>query len=505
MRKEMILSMLVQPCFYRAVCGGAITALVSGALKWLAGWEDVTTGQQRGYRWELVQLFPSTDVYNQLMSLVVFSLVFQNGFALSRYNEAAAFLHAFTGNWFDVASSLIAFTRTKEHNARVSEYQHLIARMISMLNALSFAQLGHTLNKVGIDAFTYGIINGNGIDENTRNLIEKSPCKAETGFHMLQALVIEMQNAAVFRAPAPIVSRVLQEMSAGMLKFHEAMRLAKMPLPLHYQLMSKLLIFIFTVYTPLEYTRWAHGPWTTMAYTFIITFFTWFLHGVSKLLEHPFTYGIGVLDMQGVHDVLNKRLLNLLEQIHEPTPCLTEQAILKIADLHSNKQSVQVSKTLEEQDGAESQEIALTNCCPRDTAWQDTWKNTAWKDTALKDTAWQDAPLVAELEILSSDAANFTDFEQLTVSPEVDDVDKQLHTQCVPMFLHTLPMPPAPHVQERPVHATGMADKDCMSQGEWAIQQHDVCRQQVLLEHSNGQQSIVAGSIFQHADTDTLQ
>jgi len=86
MRKEMILSMLAQPCFYRAVCGGAITALVSGALKWLAGWEDVTTGQQRGYRWELVRLFHSTEVYNQLMSLVVFSLVFQNGFALSRYN-----------------------------------------------------------------------------------------------------------------------------------------------------------------------------------------------------------------------------------------------------------------------------------------------------------------------------------------------------------------------------------------------------------------------------------
>jgi len=344
-----------QPCFYRALLSGILSGCLCCFVRVCAGWKDPISGDEKGFNYNVLTVFPDDHVYGHIVSLVFFSTVFRCGFSIARYNEAASFLLSFTGNWFDVASSLTAFTRSSSpDNEKATKFQHLTIRMISMINALSLNELGHVPNGSG-DSFYFDVINWHGIDRHTRQIIEESPCKVETAFQMLQGLVVETMREQVMKTPAPIVSRVFQEMSSGMLKFHEAVKLSRYPMPLHYRLIASVLLSIYTVVTPLEYAAWSTDPFVGPLFAFVLTFSIWFMQGVCALLEHPFTYGAGVVDLQDIHHTLNMRLLSLMHQAEQPLPYLSAEANLNLSSLTRSRASVQV-KTQHQKENLQTHE-----------------------------------------------------------------------------------------------------------------------------------------------------
>jgi len=100
-------------------------------------------------------------------------------------------------------------------------------------------------------------------------------------------------------------------MSSGVLKFHEHMKLFQYPMPLHYGLVAKVLFAIYIICKPMGYALWSKDPFRGTSFTFSLVFSVCVLQGVCSLLRQPFTCGVGMLDLQIIHDKVY--LFSLLE------------------------------------------------------------------------------------------------------------------------------------------------------------------------------------------------
>jgi len=285
-------------------------------------------------------------VYKGVVFIVSFVVVFRNSYSIGRYMEASEFVYSFTGNWFDVSSSLVAFCRcAKAEPAVVKDFQHILIRLVSMLNAVCLTELEETAASTVPKNFKYELIDPQGIDATTRSFLRESKCKVETTFQMLQVLLVEAEKSGVLAVPPPILSRSFQEMGNGMLQFHKAMKLARMPLPFHYHLVSRVVLTIYTLYTPFAYAFWGQGPFTVFAFVFVMVFIIWFMQGMSSVMEHPFGCDLGIIDMHHVHYILNSRLLALLQQTEQSVPRVSESVILDIAVLQHSLVAVSATES----------------------------------------------------------------------------------------------------------------------------------------------------------------
>jgi len=331
-----IKGILRQPSFARAIIAGIITATAATILKITNGWTDPVTKKSGGANWKILPFLPDDEVYKGIVFIVSFLVVFRSGYSVNRYMEASEFVYSFTGNWYDVCSSLVAFCRlSKKSPEDVRAFQHVLVRLVSMLNALCFAELEETAANESKKSVTYEMIDVQGLDEETRRAVCHSKCKVETVFQMLQVLIVQSNDAGILAIAPPILSRAFQEMGSGMFQFHTAMKLARMPLPFHYHFVSRVVLGIYTVYTPLTYAKWSVVPHTLFIYVFLMTFVFWFMQGMSATLEHPFGCNVGIIDMHDVHDVLNSRLLTLLKQVQQPVASLSDIAELDIDGLET--------------------------------------------------------------------------------------------------------------------------------------------------------------------------
>jgi len=329
-----IKGILKQRSFSRAIIVSLISASASTLLKIMNGWTDPVNKETYGANTKILPFLPDDEIYKAIVFIVSFLVVFRSGYSVNRYMEASEFVYSFTGNWYDVCSSLVAFCRlSKKPPEDIRKFQHVLVRLVSMLNSLCFAELEETAANESKKSVTYEMIDVQGIDADTRKAVRHSSCKVETVFQMLQVLVVHGSDAGILAIPPPILSRAFQEMGSGMLQFHSAMKLARMPLPFHYHFVSRVVLGIYTVFTPLMYAKWSVVPHTVFVSVFLMTFVIWFMQGMSSVLEHPFGCNVGIIDMHDVHEVLNSRLLTLLKQALQPVAQLSEIAELDIQSL----------------------------------------------------------------------------------------------------------------------------------------------------------------------------
>ena len=61
---------------------------------------------------------------------------------------------------------------------------------------------------------------------------------------MLQALIVDSMHAGILNVPPPILTRSFQEISQGMLKAHEALKIVNVPYPHALHAASSMFIFL---------------------------------------------------------------------------------------------------------------------------------------------------------------------------------------------------------------------------------------------------------------------
>jgi hypothetical protein len=125
--------------------------------------------------------------------------------------------------------------------------------------------------------------------------------------------------------PAPIVSRIYQEIALANTAFRQALKIARVRFPFPYaQLLEMVKVFVILV-TPLvilsktEVTHSVAQAWLNTFWSMLHTFFVAFnfvaLTKVAQEMEDPFGVDPNDLPLLSMHDALNFRLERLLHEL----------------------------------------------------------------------------------------------------------------------------------------------------------------------------------------------
>eukprot|EP00421_Protoceratium_reticulatum_P020911 CAMPEP_0168385010 /NCGR_PEP_ID=MMETSP0228-20121227/14704_1 /TAXON_ID=133427 /ORGANISM="Protoceratium reticulatum, Strain CCCM 535 (=CCMP 1889)" /LENGTH=420 /DNA_ID=CAMNT_0008398191 /DNA_START=74 /DNA_END=1336 /DNA_ORIENTATION=+ len=114
------------------------------------------------------------------------------------------------------------------------------------------------------------------------------------------------------KVPPPIVSRVYQEMSNGMLAFHNAMMVVIVPFPFPFAQMLTYLLFGFAILAPFMVLQFTRSMVFSPILTCISVFGYFGTDAIAKEIENPFGDDANDLPLLAMHKDFNNSLRELL-------------------------------------------------------------------------------------------------------------------------------------------------------------------------------------------------
>lgn len=167
--------------------------------------------------------------------------------------------------------------------------------------------------------------------------IQHTSHKVDLAVQWLQSIFVDGMNKGILNVPPPVLTRVFQEMNAGIRQFHRALKIAESPFPFPYTAACEMTLSIHWFITPFVAGTWTDYIWAAAFLSFIQSFILWSLHAIATELQNPFEQDMNDLDMFAMQRDLNARLLMLLEHAREPIPTLSDVARLDFRSLSSRK------------------------------------------------------------------------------------------------------------------------------------------------------------------------
>lgn len=260
--------------------------------------------------------------YGGFSTLLGFLVVFRTSEAYGRFWDGSTLTHQLRGDWFDAASSLIAFSRNSKSDVMVlKHFQHKVVRLFSMLHALSLAEVEDDADEEDERwAFELELPDVECLDRVSLLALKASSCKVELVFHWIQCLVVDALASGILNTPPPIVTRAYQELASGMVKFHECLKIARVPLPFPYTQTTMVLLIIHWCLTPVMLCTWTKNAIVASSFAFIQVFILWGLHAIATELENPFGADANDLNVADMQRDMNHRLLMLLDPSSQRVP-----------------------------------------------------------------------------------------------------------------------------------------------------------------------------------------
>eukprot|EP00971_Amphidinium_carterae_P108138 2140811-Amphidinium_carterae.1 len=256
------------------------------AFEWLVGFEGGSTRD--------------TQAWAGFNFLVGFLVVFRTSQAYTRFWDGCKSTHMMRAEWFDACSALTAFMRhSKEEPGKVMEAKNILVRLFSMLHAAALAELEEVNGEdvSHIRAFSFKLIDVEGIDEESLMTLKRSPFKVELIFEWIQNYIVECISSGVLSIPPPILSRAFQESANGMVAFHDALKITYIPFPFPYAQTCDCLLTFHVLVAPVVTSQWVNSPVWAGLFVFVTVFILWSLNFIAVEIENPF--GTDANDLDG--------------------------------------------------------------------------------------------------------------------------------------------------------------------------------------------------------------
>eukprot|EP00927_Polykrikos_kofoidii_P005926 TRINITY_DN12387_c0_g1_i1.p1 TRINITY_DN12387_c0_g1~~TRINITY_DN12387_c0_g1_i1.p1 ORF type:complete len:566 (+),score=70.71 TRINITY_DN12387_c0_g1_i1:107-1804(+) len=249
------------------------------------------------------------------MSLLISVFVaFRASQAYARFWEGATAIFRIRGHFFDVASTLVAFTRcSKAANVEIYRFHHTIVRIFSILETLLLAELAGQGHFTGSEAaFDYNLIDPNYFHADTIAAIKESCFPIELIVQWIQSLIVEAIEAKVVAVPAPICTRAFQELQRGIAWFHTGMRITEVPIPFPYVAATRFVLMMHWFIMPAASIGWSNSALTCAVLATIQVSALFVLDGVAGEMENPFGTDANDLKVEEGHIDFNNKLRLLL-------------------------------------------------------------------------------------------------------------------------------------------------------------------------------------------------
>jgi len=260
-------------------------------------------------------------VWSGFTFLVGFLIVFRT----SQAYDGCTSTHMMRAEWFDAVSAIVAFCKfSSAKKESIVSFQKSLVTLFSLLHALALAELedSNSDDLSDIVAFDYDIAGVENIDDQSLRAIKESDSKVELVYQWIQQMLVENIATGVLSIPAPILSRVFQEIANGMVQFHEALKISTIPFPFPYAQTCDTLLLMHWLVTPIVISQWVSRPEGAFIFTFMQVFVVWSLRSIATEIENPFGLDANDIDSKAMQLELNRNLLMLLEPSTQRTPVL---------------------------------------------------------------------------------------------------------------------------------------------------------------------------------------
>lgn len=223
-----------------------------------------------------------SEVWAGYSFVLGFMIVFRMQQAYTRFWEAATLTNELRAEWIDAAQSLIAFSTDKEDKKDdVEKFQHYMVRLISLAHRAALERLNMDMNE------EYPVINTKNIP-NLGEMMDQVPDRCELVYQWVMRLTVKAMRTGVIDIPPPILGRSFQELSAGMVKLHNIMKICTIPMPFVYVQMNSMLLLLHSTMTPIISSLIMYNERWAGTLAFISCFCLWAIFYIAQEIEQPF-------------------------------------------------------------------------------------------------------------------------------------------------------------------------------------------------------------------------
>jgi len=146
---------------------------------------------------------------------------------------------------------------------------------------------------------------------------------------IIQAIVLEIR-AGTLDTPAPIVSRVFQELSSGILGYYQALKFAIVPFPFPFAQMVSIIMVIVYTGIPLYIDAFTQQVVVTPVLSFLLPFCYCGLERIAIELEEPFGTDDNDVDIEVRHEEFLWALVDVLRMPDVSPKSLDQEIEYKI-------------------------------------------------------------------------------------------------------------------------------------------------------------------------------
>jgi len=249
-------------------------------------------------------------------------LGFRTRQAWGRFWEGTTLLHQMRGEWFDAVSCLMAFSRSAIESKPddVEEFRSVLVRLASLMHGCACEEIKDTED----DSETFDVIDVHGLDKEVLQYL--ADCKTlgfnrvEVLLHMLQVLVTYNLDSGVLKIAPPILSRVYQQFSRGVVNLHNAMKITDTQFPFPYSQLITTCLLLHLLLTPMFICSVITNKWFAALVSFLPVFGMWCLNFTAAELESPFGDDSNDLPLKEFQGGMNSSLIMLTHSKSDMLP-----------------------------------------------------------------------------------------------------------------------------------------------------------------------------------------
>eukprot|EP00927_Polykrikos_kofoidii_P060521 TRINITY_DN5547_c0_g1_i1.p1 TRINITY_DN5547_c0_g1~~TRINITY_DN5547_c0_g1_i1.p1 ORF type:complete len:579 (-),score=73.90 TRINITY_DN5547_c0_g1_i1:189-1925(-) len=263
------------------------------------------------------------SIWSSYTGSLAFLLIFRTQIAYSRFWEGGTTLQQVRGVWFNATSNLIAFCNDDPKFVdKVTTFQHMLVRLMSMLYCMSVQQVAV------LDDEDFEIMELDGFDLDSLDFLHDSKEKCEVVMQWVQRSIVLNIHSEVIKIAPPIISRVFQELSNGVVDVMNAKKITEVQFPFPYAQMITVMLLMHWTLTPVVGAV-IIGPqqrYIGSIIVFITLFSLWCLNYTAAELEMPFGDDPNDLPVADMVHSFNSSLKNLLEPMVQNPPSFVYSA-----------------------------------------------------------------------------------------------------------------------------------------------------------------------------------
>lgn len=276
----------------------------------------------------------SPAAYSGFSFTLGFVIVFRTSQCYNRFWTCATHVNAMRAEWYEAASALTTFiTMSQKSLEEQNLFCHKVIRYFSLLHSLALQRLVD-----GEEAFP--VIDLESLPEESLRLVlntgsddEGMSARVELVYQWIQALIVTSMSSGLLNVPPPILTRVLQQMTSGMVNYNSVLDIISIPFPFPYAQVTFVLLTFYVCFVPIVMCLLVNEAWIACICGFLSVLCLISVDLVSTEIENPFGHDANDLPCHEFQNKMNRALMNLIHPAASDPPELCSNAKLTFEEL----------------------------------------------------------------------------------------------------------------------------------------------------------------------------